>query len=337
MPGESSLASWLVPLIVGGAGVAGGIYAANKQVGGLDKASDLQAKAAQDSLSAILQMWGIQRNDLAPYRAVGLAALKNLQNWNPHDMQRTNMSLADLSKFSADKVTLPPGLAALAPGSGSTWGGSSSGGAAAPGGATGAPGSPSGGLPGAPMTGPDFSDISTSGIHSRLGGVVGGALAGLGVGAGVKGVGGALLSGAKGALLGPAMVAGPAIGAIKGLFDNNNSDKDWASTSINRVSDWTWNTLVPAMKSGQISADDGLNAFNTVWGKWETQMTDPKSGIPNFNQDVAQRSIASQKQYFQPFFTLANQLKQAVPAGTGGAPVGNNLGGGIPEIFQGGF
>jgi hypothetical protein len=226
-------------------------------------------------------MYQTQRNDLAPYRAAGTNALANIQGWKPNDPNR-HLSKVDFSTFKPPPMS--PALSKLS----STGGNAFS--------------------PEAPP--PSFGDISTKGIHSRASGVLGGALGGFGAGMAGKAGLNAFASPALGAALGPATLgAAPAIGAIAGLFDNNNSDKDFATTGIQRVSDWTWKNLMPAVRSGQISPDDAENQFNNVWSQWEASMRN----TPNFNSGVADRSVASQKQYFQPFFDQLNQIRQSQP------------------------
>jgi hypothetical protein len=286
MPGFD-WAKWL-PLIIGGAGTAAGIVGGVKQGQATDKAIEYNAQAAKDALALMAGMFALEYGNKSPYRAAGTAALPKLMGMSGLDGSKLPLtpdqgapmskSLADI--FRSANIPVPAG----------------------------AGGSGGGGGLGAALAGqPKFDDISTKGIHSRLGGVVGGALGGFGAGSMAAGVEKAFLGPALSAALGPATLGiAPAVGAIAGLFDNNNSDKDFASTGINRVSDWTWKTLMPAVKAGQISPQDAEAAFNEVWGKWEGSMRGTKS----FNSGVADKSIASQRQYFQPFFDQINQFKQ---------------------------
>ena len=281
------------PLILGGAGVGAQIYGAKSQAGAMDKATEANAEAAKRAISLLAGQWALNYGNQAPYRALGTSAMQNLSRFpafkgidfsafpkTPDQGAPTSPALADV--FRSAGIPVPGG--------------------------GGAPG----GLEGALAGQPQFGDISTKGIQSRGSRILSGALGGAGVGGAAKFLGGALMSPAlSAATLGMAPVAGAAIGAIKGAFDNNNPDKNFASTGINRVSDWTWNTLMPAVKSGQISPQDAEAAFNDVWGKWETSM----SQTPGFNKDVAAKSVASQRQYFQPFFTELSKLKQTSVAG----------------------
>lgn len=286
-------AKWL-PIIISGAGTGAKIVGGIKEGQATNKAIEYNAQAAKDALALMAGMFGLEYGNKAPYRAAGTLALPKL-------LGMSGLSGAGLPKTPDQGAPMSPSLAAVF----------KSANIPLPAGTTTA-----GSLGDAMAMQPQFGDISTQGIHSRLGGVASGALTGLGIGGAAKGIGGALLSPAKGALLGPAMVAGPAIGAIAGLFDNNNSDKNFASTGINRVSDWTWNTLMPAVKAGQISPQDAESAFNDVWGKWESSMRN----VPNFNQGVYDRSVASQRQYFTPFFDELSRLKQTSGAGSSSVP-----------------
>lgn len=272
MPGEDFLSKWL-PLILTGGSIAGSVIGAKTQAGASDRAAELEAQTAQKQLDAALMLYGTNRNDLAPYRAVGTNALAALQSFNPNDRNRT-LPPVDFNKFKPDQISLPGGLARL-----------------------GSPGLGGNALVGGGGGGPvNFSDIPTSGISggNALGRIAGGAAAGAGLGS-VLPVFGTAAGAAGGAL----------VGGLRSLFDNNNADKNFATTGINRVSDWTWNSLMPAVRSGQITPDEAEAQFNNVWGQWEQSMR----GTPNFNTGVLDRSIASQKQYFQPFFTELNQLR----------------------------
>ena len=283
------------PLILGGAGVGAQIYGAKSQAGAMDKATEANAEAAKRAISLLAGQWALNYGNQAPYRALGTSAMQNLSRFpafkgidfsafpkTPDQGAPTSPALADV--FRSAGIPVPGG--------------------------GGAPGGLAAALEGQPQ----FGDISTKGIQSRGSRILGSALGGAGIGMGAKALGGALMSPAlSAATLGMAPVAGAAIGAIRGAFDNNNPDKNFASEGINRVSDWTWNTLMPAVKSGQISPQDAENAFNDVWGKWETSMIQ----TPGFNKDVAAKSIASQRQYFQPFYDEINRLKQPT-TGTSG-------------------
>lgn len=277
---------WL-RLIFGGASTAAGIVGGVKQAGAIDKATEYNAQAAKDALALMAGMFALEYGNKAPYRAAGTAALPKLMAMSGLDgstLPKTPDQGAPMAKSLADvfrsaNIPLPSGA-----------------------------GGP--GLAGALSGQPGFDDISTKGINSRMGQVLGGVTGGVGGGAAAKGLMGAFMGPAAGATLGMAPLAGAAIGGLKGLFDNNNSDKNFASEGINRVSDWTWKTLMPAVKAGQVSPQDAEAAFNEVWGKWENSM----KGVPNFNQGVYDRSVASQRQYFQPFFDQINQLKQGVTA-----------------------
>lgn len=266
----------ILPTLIGaGAQLGGNIYGAKTQAGSIDKAAQIGAQTAQQQLNATLAMYGLQRGDRAPLRAVGVNALNTLQNWKPG--QQNALSPTNLSQFKPNQVDLPPQLSSM------TTGGA-----------------------GNAFSPPSFGDISTQGIHSRLGGVASGALGGLGFGGAAKLGANAFLSPAKAAALGPiSLAAGPAIGAIKGLFDNNNSDKSFATTGIERVGPWVWNSILPAVKSGQMSPDQAEQAVNQTLQQWEASMRN----TPNFNQDVLQRSVTSQRQYLQPFFDEMNRLK----------------------------
>ncbi|MCI0722366.1 MAG: hypothetical protein L0338_25860 [Acidobacteria bacterium] len=70
-------------IITGGASAVGAIVGAKTEAGSIDRAAEVQAQGAREALNVILTMYGLQRNDLAPYRVVGVDALKDLQNWIP--------------------------------------------------------------------------------------------------------------------------------------------------------------------------------------------------------------------------------------------------------------
>lgn len=268
-------AKWL-PIIIGGAETGAGIIGGIRQTNAANRAQEYNAQAAKDALALMGGMFGLEYGAKAPYRAAGTMALPALLSKSgltgqlpltPDQGAPMSPSLAAV--FKSANIPLPAGTTAA------------------------------GSLGAAMEMQPEFGDISTKGINSRLGQMGSRALSGAGLGATVgnivPGVG-TLVGGAAGALY----------GGLSGLFDNNNADKDFASTGINRVSDWTWNTLMPAVKAGQISPQDAENAFNDVWGKWESSM----KNVPNFNQGVYDRSVATQRQYFQPFFNEINRLKQ---------------------------
>jgi len=286
-------ASILPYLIAGGTSAAGQIIGAKTQAGASDRAAELGYQSGQQQLNALVNMYGLERGDRAPMRAVGLNALDALQKWDFKPGANNALKPVDFSKYKPNTIDLPPELRRL------TTPGAGAGNALAPG-ASGDTGSVYGS--------PGFSDISTSGIHSRLGGVASGALSGLGIG-GTAGLGAntaakVLGSSLKVTPLGWA--AGPAIGAVSGLFDNNNSDKNFATEGINRVGPWVWNTVMPAVKAGSMTPDEAEQAVNQVLGQWEQSMR----STPGFNQDVLQRSVTSQRQYLQPFYDQLNQLRQ---------------------------
>lgn len=260
---------WL-PVILGGGAVAGQVLGTKAAVGSSDRAADLQYKSGQEQLNALLGMYGLERGDRAPARAVGLNALNTLQNWKPGGPNP--MAKVDFSQFKPNTIDLPPQLSRLTTGGGNALVGNGT---------------------------PTFSDLPTSGIHGRPSGVAGRAATGAGLGATigsvVPGVGTAVGAG-----------AGALYGGIAGLLDNNNADKDFASQGINRVSEWTWNTLMPSVRNGQIAPDDAERQFNQVFSSWENSMRN----TPGFNSGVLQRSIDSQRGYFQPFFDEINRLKQ---------------------------
>jgi len=286
-------ASILPYLIGGGANAVGTVLGAKTQAGASDRAADLQYQANQQGMSSLVNMYGLERGDRAPMRAVGLNALDAVQKWDFKPGANNALKPVDFSKYKPNQIDLPPELRRL------TTPGAGAGNALAPG-ASGDTGSVYGS--------PGFSDISTKGIHSRLGGVASGALGGLGFGL-TAGAGANALSGALGSALKVTPIgwaAGPAIGAVKGLFDNNNSDKDFATEGINRVAPWVWNTIVPAVKSGSMTPDEAEQAVNQTLSQWEQSMR----STPGFNQDVLQRSVTSQRQYLEPFFTQMNQLRQ---------------------------
>lgn len=271
-------AKWL-PLIIGGVGTGAGVVGGIKQANAAGRAVEYNAQAAKDALALMGGMFALEYGNKAPYRALGtaaipqFAAMSGLKGFTPPltPDQGAPMSPSLAAIFKSANIPL------------ASFGG--------------------GGLGGAMALQPDFSDISTKGINSRLGQMAGRAVGGAGLGA----TAGSIVPGV-GTAIGAA--GGALYGGLSGLFDNNNADKNFASTGINRVSDWTWNTLMPAVKSGQISPQDAENAFNDVWGKWESSMKQ----VPNFNQDVYNRSVATQRQYFNPFFEEINRLKQ--PAST---------------------
>ena len=286
MPGEDFLSKWL-PLILTGASVGGSIVGSKIQAGSSDRAAELQSQSAQKQLDALLTMYGLNRNDLAPYRAAGTNALANMQTLGPPSQWKPGSTAGKytsvpFSQFKPDQVSLPPALSRL------TTAGSAGGNAM--GGSTGTP---------------RFDDIPTAGIHSRLGGIGGNAMSGAGLGATagsvVPGIGTA--AGAAG---------GAMYGAISGLWDNNNSDKNFATTGINRVSDWTWNTLMPKVRSGEVTPDDAEAQFNSVWSQWESSMR----GTKGFNSGVADKSVSSQKAYFKPFYDEMAALRQKAPPAT---------------------
>lgn len=279
--------TWL-PLILSGGGAIGSAVGAKVQAGASDRAAEIGAQTAQKQLDAMLGMYGQNRADLAPYRAAGVNALANIQNWKPNDPNR-KLGRVDFSKFQTPAggygggSDLPPSLARLTTGGGNA------------------------------LAGPTFNDISTQGIHSRLGGVATNALAGAGIGGIGGGVAGKLL-GASGGTLGKfggplGMAAGAGIGAIGGLFDNNNSDKNFATEGINRVGPWAWNTLMPAAQRGEITPDQAEQQLNESLRQWEASMRN----TPNFNKDVLAKSVTSQRQYLAPFFDQLNQLRQRQP------------------------
>ena len=288
MPGEDFLSKWL-PLILTGAGIGGSIAGAKIQAGSSDRATELQSQSAQKQLDALLTMYGLNRNDLAPYRAAGTNALANMQTLGPPSQWKPGSTAGKytsvpFSTFKPNQVSLPPALSRL------TTAGSAGGNA----------------MMGGPGGTPRFDDISTKGINSRAG-ILKNGLTGAASGAAT----GAQFGGPIGALVGG--VAGGAISGFGGgLFDNNNSDKNFATTGINRVSDWTWNTLMPKVRSGEVTPDDAETQFNSVWSQWESSMR----GTKGFNSGVADKSIASQKAYFQPFYSELNQIRSTKPAAT---------------------
>lgn len=281
MPGEDFLSKYL-PLILTGGSIAGNVIGSKVQAGAIDKSAELQAQSAQKQLDALLGMYQTQRNDLAPYRAAGTNALANIQGWKPNDPNR-HLSKVDFSTFKPPPMS--PALSKLS----STGGNAFS--------------------PEAPP--PSFGDISTKGIHSRGQGALSGALGGFGAGLAGKTALNAFAGPALSAALGPATLGiAPAVGAIKGaLFDNDNADSSFATKGIQRVSDWTWKSLVPAVKAGQISPDDAQAQFENVWSQWQDSM----KNTPGFNKDVLNQSITSQRQYFQPFFTTLDEIRRQPP------------------------
>ena len=268
------------PIITGAATAGANIYGAAKQSGAMNKATEANAEAAKRAISLLAGQWALNYGNQAPYRALGTSAMQNLSRFPAFK----GINFSQFPKTPDQGAPTSPALAD----------GFREAGIPVPGG-----GGVPGGLQGALAGQPQFGDISTSGINSRLGGAAKGALAGAGTGAAL----GSVLPG-FGTAVGAA--GGAIIGGAKGLWDTNNPDKNFASTGINRVSDWTWKNLVPAMQSGQISPDDAEKAFNDVWSKWEGSMR----STPGFNTGVADKSIASQRQYFQPFYDEVNKLRQ---------------------------
>jgi hypothetical protein len=275
-------ASILPYLIAGGTSAAGQIIGAKTQAGASDRAAELGYQSGQQQLNALVNMYGLERGDRAPMRAVGLNALDTLQNWKPG---ATNaLKPVDMSKYKPNTIDLPPELRRL------TTPGAGAGNALAPG-ASGDTGSVYGS--------PGFSDISTSGIHGRAAGVGGRAVTGAGIGA----TAGSIIPGV-GTAVGAA--GGAIYGGLSGLFDNDNSDQNFATEGINRVGPWVWNTVMPAVKAGSMTPDEAEQAVNQVLGQWEQSMR----STPGFNPDVLQRSVTSQRQYLQPFYDQLNQFRQ---------------------------
>jgi len=275
-------ASILPYLIGGGANAVGTVIGAKTQAGASDRAAELGYQSGQQQLSSLVNMYGLERGDRAPMRAVGLNALATLQNWKPG---ATNaLKPVDLSKYKPNQIDLPPELRRL------TTPGAGAGNALAPG-ASGDTGSVYGS--------PGFSDISQRGIHGRAAGVGGRAVTGAGIGA----TAGSIIPGV-GTAVGAA--GGAIYGGLAGLFDNNNSDKDFAREGINRVGPWVWNTIVPAVKSGTMTPDEAEQAVNQVLGQWKKSM----ENTPGFDKDVMERSVTSQRQYLQPFYDQLNQFRQ---------------------------
>ena len=286
---------WLKVLIPAGVSAGAGIYGASKQSGAIDKATEANAEAAKRAISLLAGQWALNYGNQAPFRWLGTSVMPNLSRFPAFK----GIDFSHMPKTPDQGAPTSPALADVF----------RSAGIPVPGGG-GAPG----GLEGALAGQPQFGDISTKGIQSRGSRILGGALGGAGIGMGAKALGGALMSPALGAAtLGMAPVAGAAIGAIRGAFDNNNPDKNFATEGINRVSPWVWNTLMPAVKSGQVSPQDAENALNDVLGKWESSM----ANTPGFNKDVLQRSVTSQRGYLQPFYDEINRLKQPT-GGTSG-------------------
>lgn len=267
----------MLPELIGAGASAGGQIAGAKiAAGGYEKAGQLQAQSAQQQLNALLGMYGLARGERAPHRAVGVSALNTLQNWKPGGQNA--FAPVDLSKFRPNQVDLPPQLSGMMTGGANAF-------------------SPGGG---------GFSDISTKGIQSRGSRIAGGALTGAGLGMTGAGLGNAFVGGLTKFSMPWMAAAGAGIGAIKGAFDNNNPDKNFATEGINRVGPWVWNTVMPAVKSGQMTPEEAEQAVNQTLGQWEQSMRQ----VPGFNEGVLARSVASQRQYLQPFFDQINQFRQ---------------------------
>lgn len=280
---------WL-PLIFGGGTAAAGVLGTRAQTGALNKAQETQKESTERALKLLAGMWALQYGNMAPYRAAGTAALPQL----------LKMSKVDPG------IVMPPSAGAQAPAGAPS--GDASLAAVLRSAGIDIPGlGGSGGLQTALSTAPQFTDIPFKGDASLGGRLMGG----VGTGASLAGLAGKVGLGTKiGAFGGPLGLAigagaGAGIGALSKLFDNNNADKDFASAGINRVSDWTWNTLMPAIKRGEISPDEGQQAFERVFGTWETSMRNQ----PGFDKGVAEKSVQSQRGYFAPFFEQINALK----------------------------
>ena len=289
---------WLKVIIPTAASAGAGLYGASKQAGAMDKATEANAEAAKRAISLLAGQWALNYGNQAPFRWLGTSAMPNLSRFPAFK----GIDFSQMPKTPDQGAPTSPALADVF----------RSAGIPVPGGG-GAPG----GLEGALAGQPQFGDISTKGIQSRGSRILQGALGGGTGGASAAGIGNLASKGLLGGALRfstPWMAAGgAALGAIRGAFDNNNPDKDFATEGINRVSPWVWNTLMPAVKSGQVSPQDAENALNDVLGKWESSM----ANTPGFNKDVLQRSVTSQRGYLQPFYDEMNRLKQPT-TGTGG-------------------
>lgn len=71
-------AAWIVPSIVGAAGVGASVYSANKSANAAKEAAKTQAASGQQALDVERDIYNQTRADLAPYRGVGASAITTL-------------------------------------------------------------------------------------------------------------------------------------------------------------------------------------------------------------------------------------------------------------------
>lgn len=236
---------WLaiLPALIGAGSSAAGQIIGGAIAGNASKdAAQLGYQTGQNQLNALVNMYGLERGDRAPIRAVGLSALDTLQHWKPGGDNA--LKPVDLSQYKPNTIDLPPALGALTkPGTN-------------------------------PFSPPDYAGTSTAGVNSFANKF-----------------------------------------HLPSFFGGNNPDKNFASNTVNQLSNWTWNTLMPAVKSGQVTPDQALQSFNQAWSTWENTLR----STPGMDSGVIERSISSQRQYFQPFFTEIDKLRQGQQQPAAGA------------------
>lgn len=272
--------SWLVPLITTGASAAGNLIGAQKQSGAIDRAGQISQQATNDARDIILRLYDQGRGDLSPYANVGAPALNKLQS----------MAFGGQVPSPATVNTGQP-TNALARGGGSPMGQQQ-----------------------APMQQP-IQNAAPAARNSLIGTGIG---MGAAAAAGGLGIGGMTALGAMGGPIG--MGLGAAGGLIASQFGKNNPSKVAATKGIDQVSVDMWGPnrdgnggIAGAVKSGQMSPEQGKQAFEQAWGQWVQGMQQ----TPGMRPEVLQSSVASQKQYFQPVkdFFASFQGQQPPPRG----------------------
>jgi hypothetical protein len=169
-----------------------------------------------------------------------------------------------------------------------------------------------------------------------------GALAGIGVGAGLSALG---LATAAIPLLAAVPFVGPilaGVGALIGkLWNNHNPDKTWASNAINEVSQKVWGPkmdgtggLAGEVKNGTLTPAQAKTAFQGLWQGWIQAMHN--AGV---DQSIIDRSIQSQSVYFKSALD-GSAFDQAAPpahAAGGGMIPGQDQGHDtVPAMLRGG-
>jgi len=279
---------WL-PLIMTGGQTVGSLLGARAQNKALDKSSDIQAQGSRDALAAMLGMWNVQRNDLAPYRQNGLNAQNELMRLTyrgrpgtPGSPGGPQMQMAPGGGGS--NSDLPQSIRNLMAGRSAD----------------------SGGVAGSPSVASLLSDNSVggpgkgAGIASGIAGTLGGMMAGgglPGIAAGTPVLGTAL---GLGSLAGP---IGAGVGILTGLLANRlgrrGREKTAASNGANEFSDWFWKDVYPKKQSGEIDDATFQAAAKQGWQEYSDWLGDSDTKGNSFkDQTVIDRSRASQKDYF---------------------------------------